>query len=286
MKQGTQEWLDMRKNYIGASDAPILMGVSPFKRSDGLKKTPYVLWMEKLDLLPADKDNPAMKYGREMEESARQAYEEMVGDYVAPKICFHKEINYLMASLDGLSLDGTLAVEIKNANSLDHHLAKTKKVPDKYYPQVQQQMACADLEWMQYFSYHKGEGVVVDVLRDEDYLEELYAKEKEFWDCVKNFKAPALTSNDYHEKDDKWYAQALKLLEVKQKRKELEAAEEEMEGMLREMSEGKNSFFKDVRYTSSLRKGNIDYKKIPELKGIDLEGYRKSSSYTWTISCK
>lgn len=286
MKQGTQEWLDMRKNYIGASDSPIIMGVSPFKRSDGLKKTPYVLWMEKLDLLPHEKENPAMKYGKEMEETARQSYEKIVGDYVAPKVCFHKEISYLMASLDGLSLDGKLAVEIKNANEVDHTLAKTKKVPSKYFPQVQQQMACAGLDGMHYFSYHKGEGVIVEVERDDKYLEEMYAKEKAFWDCIVNFKAPALTDDDYHERDPQWYTLAEKVLTLKDQRKALEKEEKEAEEALRSVSDGKNSFFKDIRYTNSLRKGSIDYRNIPELKGIDLEGYRKSSSSMWTISCK
>lgn len=286
MRQNTPEWLEIRKKYIGASDAPIIMGVSPFKRSDGRKKTPHVLWMEKLDLLPQEKESRAMKYGKQMEESAREAYEKMVGDFFAPKVCFHKEIKYLMASLDGVSIDGKLAVEIKNANYEDHTLAKTNKVPAKYYPQVQQQLACAQLDGMHYFSFHKGEGVIVEVERDDNYLQEMYAKEESFWDCVRNFKAPSLTKDDYHEKDEEWYSKALKLLEIKQRRKDLEKAEKEMETLLIEESAGKNSFYKDIRYTSSIRKGSIDYSKVFELKGVDLESYRKPSSSTWTLSCK
>jgi putative phage-type endonuclease len=284
MKQNTQEWLDMRKNYIGASDAPIIMGVSPFKRADGRKKTPYVLWMEKLDLLPQDTENYAMKYGKEMEEAARKVYEEMIKDYVIPKVHFHKEINYLMASLDGLSIDGKVAVEIKNANYEDHALAKTKKVPAKYYPQVQQQMACAKLDGMHYFSFHKGEGIIVDVERDDTYLEEMYAKEKDFWDCVRNFNAPPLTDEDFHKQDKTWYEFALKLSQLKENKKGIEMEEKELEKMLKEMSDGKNSFFKDIRYTSTVRKGNVDYSKIPVLEGIDLDSFRKPSSEMWRLT--
>ena len=39
--QGTSEWLENRKNHIGASDAPVVMGVSPWD-------TPYKLWENKL----------------------------------------------------------------------------------------------------------------------------------------------------------------------------------------------------------------------------------------------
>lgn len=286
LKQGTPEWLQMRKSYIGASDAPIIMGVSPFKRADGLNKTPYVLWMEKLDMLPAEEETAAMRYGKRMEEPARQAYERLVGDFFVPKIVFHDDINYLMASLDGLSLDGKLAVEIKNANEVDHTLAKTKKVPAKYYPQVQQQIACAGLDGMHYFSYHKGEGVMVEVARDDNYLEELYSKEEEFWDCIRNFKAPALTDNDYHERDLVWYEAAQEIFEIKQQRKDLEKREKEAEQELRKLSEEKNSFYKNLRYTSSIQKGRVDYKAIPELEGVDLDPFRKSNSSRWTLSSK
>jgi len=283
MKQNTKEWLETRKNYIGASDAPIIMGVSPYKRSDGRPKTPYILWMEKLDMLPRDQENHAMRYGKEMEQPAREAYEKMVNDFVSPKVCFHKSINYLMASLDGLSIDGKLAVEIKNANAEDHSLAENKKIPEKYYPQVQQQMACADLDGMHYFSFHKGKGVIVEVKRNDDYLEEMYSKEKEFWECVENFKPPKMTKDDFRERDENWYNQALYLKDIKDQIKELEKKEEEAESILKQISERENSFYKNLRYTCSARKGTVDYSKIPELEGVDLDSYRKKHSQVWRL---
>jgi len=284
MKQQTNEWLELRKKYIGASDAPIIMGVSPYKRSDGRKKTPYILWMEKLDLLPRDAETPAMRFGKENESIARAEYEKKIGDYVTPKVCFHKEIPYLLASLDGISLDGKLAVEIKSANYEDHTLAKTKKVPAKYYPQVQQQMACTGLDHIHYFSFHKGEGVIVEVERDDKYLEEMYEKEKGFWECLKNFKAPELTSDDFHQRDSRWYTNAKRLLDLKEKMKELKEEEKTLEHFLRELSCNENSYFKDLRYASSRRKGNVDYSKIPELKGVDLEAFRKPSAEVWRLA--
>lgn len=284
LSQGTPEWLEMRKNYIGASDAPIIMGVSPFKRADGLRKTPYVLWMEKLDLLPAETETSAMRYGKVMEEPARQAYEKEVGDFFAPKVCFHKDISYLMASLDGLSIDGKKAVEIKNANAEDHMLAKKKKIPKKYFPQLQQQLGCTELDGMDYYSFHKREGVIVEVYRDDDYLEEMYAKEKEFWDFVKNHQPPPLCALDYHKRDLEWVKQAERLLEIKEKRKSLEKQEKEEEKSLRSLSNDENSFFNELRYTKSIRKGRVDYGNIPALEGIELDPYRKPNSSMWTLS--
>ena len=242
--------------------------------------------MEKLDILPQEEETAAMRYGKEMEEPARKSYEEKVGDFFAPKVCFHKDIDYLMASLDGISIDGKKIVEIKNANAQDHALAKTKKVPDKYYPQLQHQLACVGLEGMHYFSFHKGEGEIVEVLRDDEYLEEMYAKEKKFWDCIMNFKAPDLTDNDYRERDKEWHTHASRVLEIKQQLKGLEKEEKEAEEILRTMSQGQSSFFDDLRYTSSIRKGNVDYKKVPELEGVNLEIYRKPSSSMWRLTSR
>ena len=39
--QQSEEWLEFRRSRIGASDAPIIMGVSPWK-------THYKLWVEKI----------------------------------------------------------------------------------------------------------------------------------------------------------------------------------------------------------------------------------------------
>ncbi len=38
--QNTPEWHAFRRKRIGASDAPVIMGISPWK-------TPYQLWIEK-----------------------------------------------------------------------------------------------------------------------------------------------------------------------------------------------------------------------------------------------
>ncbi len=54
--QHSNEWLELRKNKIGASDAPIIMKVSPWK-------TPYRLWEEKLGLTECV-SNQAMKRTR------------------------------------------------------------------------------------------------------------------------------------------------------------------------------------------------------------------------------
>ena len=216
-----KEWLAERKKYIGASDASIIMGVSKWKTNDGRIKTPRLLWEEKLGLTKLDCDNAATRYGKEMEEPAREVYQEMVGEVFEPICVKNEKYPYLMVSLDGLNKNGTKAVEIKNCNREDHELARSGKVPPKYIPQVQMQALGTEFSSVDYFSFHGDEGIIVEAKRDEDYLKLLEKKLAEFWKYVEELKEPPLTEYDYIEKDLEWEAYARELYQVKQQKKEL-----------------------------------------------------------------
>lgn len=279
MQQGSQEWLKLRKSKIGASDAPIIMGVSPWR-------TPYQLWEEKLGMNAGQKENAAMRYGKAMEEVARQAYQEVVGVEVSPEVVFHKEVDYMMASLDGLSSDRQTAVEIKNANADDHAIAKSGSVPEKYYPQLQHQLACLCINQIHYFSYHNGEGVLVVVDKDDSYLEKLYAEEKKFWECVLSLQAPELHNKNYNTTEDAEFIRvASEWKNVTEQIKRLESLEKSYKEQLIERANGSDVRGGGIRVEKSSRKGAVNYKMIPELIGVDLEQYRKSPTECWRISC-
>ena len=63
-KQNTPEWLEFRKNKIGASDIPIIMGLSPYS-------TPLQLWKRKLGFLEEMQMNDCMRFGNENESIIR-----------------------------------------------------------------------------------------------------------------------------------------------------------------------------------------------------------------------
>jgi hypothetical protein len=64
--------------------------------------------------------------------------------------------------------------------------------------------------------------------------------------------------------------------------------DEELEKICREgliyLSNGKSSKGCGISLTKVFKKGNIDYSKIPELKGVDLEKYRKPIQESWRIN--
>jgi len=129
LEQNSQEWLDARKKYRTASEAAIVMGISPFTTPDnfklikaGVKKQYY---------------SAAMKQGHDLEDLVR----EYAGDYFARDFKDECWANGdYMASLDGIA--GDILVELKVSDRTYRDL-KDGITPDYYYAQVQQQLYCS-----------------------------------------------------------------------------------------------------------------------------------------------
>jgi len=276
--QGTPEWLEMRKKYIMASDAPAILGLSPWK-------SVYQVWEDKLGLSLPVEDNWAMKRGRDLEPIAREAYVLETGNMVVPMVLFHDEISYMGASLDGVSDDKTVAVEIKCPGEKDHLLALQGIVPEKYMPQLQHQLAVLAINEIHYFSYKDGETALITVPRDEVFIKRLLAENKKFWKCVENLTPPPLSERDYKKRSDLEWAKAVS--SWKDSKLDLEAAKTR-ESIYREsligMADRTNSIGSGVRVQRVLRMGSVDYKSVPELKDVDLEKYRKESIESWRIT--
>lgn len=275
--QDTPEWEQFRLQKIGASDAPIIMGVSPWK-------TRFQLWLEKTERA-TNKPNQSMLRGKVLEDTARKAFEEKTGLVVFPRVVQSIDHEWMIASLDGIDMDETVVVEIKCAGEVDHALAKQGKIPEKYYPQLQHQLSVTKLEKCFYYSFDGNEGVIVEVTRDSQYIEPLIEEEKKFVECVVNQTAPPLSPKDYRYRDDVvWNERAKKWLQVKHELENIEQEEKRLRDELIELANHQNSQGAGIRLTLSMRKGMIDYRSIPCLKEIDLEQYRKPSSRVWSLS--
>lgn len=276
--QGTHEWLQMRKHNIGASDCPIIMGVSPWK-------TPYQLWEEKLDISKPDLENFAMRRGKEMEAQAREAFEKKTGLIMFPVIMFHPKNEWMLASLDGMDIEQRNIVEIKCPGEEDHKLAMEGRIPDKYYPQLQHQMEVCGLDHVHYYSYREESQFIVDVYRDQNYIDQMIEKELVFLECMQTFVAPEFTDRDYVTKEDElWALTAKQWISVKRAVEDLELQEKELRNHLIYMSGQVNCKGSGIKLSKVVRRGAIDYHTIPEMKGVDCEKYRKPPVESWRLS--
>jgi putative phage-type endonuclease len=176
-EQSSREWLDWRRGGIGASDAPVIMGLSPWQKEGDL----FMLKTGQMAERPA---NDAMERGKRLEPLARQAYAEQTGIAVEPMCVQSRQHDWMRASLDGLSADGQRVIEIKCPGEKDHSLAASGRVPEKYYPQLQHILAVTGLAEIDYWSFRFGHTVLLHVQRDDDFIAALLEKEAAFWAMV------------------------------------------------------------------------------------------------------
>lgn len=274
--QNTLEWIEFRKTKIGASDAPIIMETSPWK-------TPYQLWEEKLGIRE-NMMTRAMQRGTDMEQEARSAFEHNTGILVFPTVKTHAKLSWMIASLDGIDVEEKHIVEIKCPGPVDHQKALDRQVPEKYYPQIQHQLAVTGLSWAFYFSYTRSSSITIEVPRDDKFIDSMIAKESEFYNHMIEFTPPALTERDYIARDDpQWHEYARQYISVKKQLNHLEAHEKALRGQLISLSEKSNSCGAGIRLSRIVRRGGICYDMVPELVDVDLEKYRKSPIEFWKI---
>lgn len=269
------DWLAWRRQGIGSSDAPIVMGVSPYM-------TAYQLWEEKTGkVVKEEKTNFAMNKGNQLEPVARSKYELITGYEMPARMCEHYQYRFLRASLDGFCEELNKGIEVKYQGREVH---ESGIVPDKYMPQIQHQLYVSGAESIDFISYNpecNPDLKIVNVKPDIEWLSHYLTIVLKFWnENVLGDEPPELSDKDYVAVKDKdrlsiQYADLLNTAE--ETRLELEILREKI---LVEVGDRPRAIFGKLKIIKIWKKGNVNYRNIPELKGVDLEKFRgKSSSY-------
>ncbi|MCB1089436.1 MAG: YqaJ viral recombinase family protein [Verrucomicrobiae bacterium] len=178
LEQGTREWLDWRNGGIGGSDASTIMGENRFESAAGLLA-------QKCGPAMAGRMNAAMARGVALEPEARAFYNKTLSVISEPQCVQSLEYEWLRASLDGITPDGSRAVEIKCGRSAYETTARTGCPPGYYYGQFQHLMAVTGLNSIDYCCYFPpGRPIITTVERNQSYIDDLLRKEEAFWKRV------------------------------------------------------------------------------------------------------
>lgn len=278
MDQQCESWHEWRAEGIGSSDAPIIMGMSPWM-------TPFQLWEIKTGRVQrVEEPNFAMQRGNNLEPIARAHYETLYDLEMPATLAQHERYPFLRASLDGFNKDKKIVLEIKCPGAKDHALAKNNQIPEKYKPQLDHQILVTGADRVHYFSFSGTSGVLVDYQPNLERAQKLLTAELEFWKCVEFDTPPPLTPRDYKKiqsPEMKKFIQAWK--RIKKKLNILEPEEARLKKEILKLAEHPRLSGLGVRIQKITRKGNIDYGSIPELKTLDLESFRKPASESWRI---
>lgn len=276
MEQNTDSWLEWRRKGIGASDAPIIMGVSPWK-------TPHQLWEEKMGLTQSQGSYITEK-GHAMEPKAKANFELEQDDDFPTMLAVNTNHNWLRASLDGFNKEKNEIVEIKFSGKEDYENAKKGEVPAKYWPQIQHQLLVTGAKVCHYYSFDGENGVSVPVKPDMDYIEyELFPKLLEFWGLITTKTPPPLTDKDQVIIEDKGLlALADEYIKCDEESKALKKKMDDIKKRLSPAIDHPRAKLGRLAITKAYKKGNIDYENIKELKEVNLERFRKDGTTTVT----
>lgn len=292
LKPNSQEWLDFRKNKIGASDVPIIMGISPWK-------TPLQLWEEKT-LNKTQAPNSAMIRGSRLESDALQWYNikywNLRGIFKT-QILKSNEFPWAMCSLDGFlfyketDLEGKSSefieiVEIKCPGKESHSVALSGHIPDYYYPQLQWQMWITGVKEMDYVSFDGEDGVVLKCQFNQDFFDrKIWPAVIDFKECMDNGIPPkesdkdvCVIIDDELEKAAKLYVEGLDAL------KDLESNLQEIKTYIESKCSSPRNKIGKLLVTKVIKKGSVDNESIYEKFGVNPDEFRKPQTMYWKFT--
>ena len=266
--QGSAEWHQHRRNHRNASETPAVLGVSPWI-------TPYQLWQIKLGLVKQEV-TPAMLYGTQLEPQARAAYEALTGHVMQPLVLVDSEYS---ASLDGITLSGDRVVEIKvpfkGRDSTLWRSVAEGLLPEHYELQVQHQLHVAGADVADVYVFDGREGLLLEVTPQPETWPRIHAGWDEFMRCIGAREAPPLTARDTRVRDDpEWLSAAAAYLELRTAYDVLSAKVDEAKAHLTGLASHAKEQGGGVSVTRLWKRGNIDYQRVPQLAGVDLQQYR------------
>lgn len=278
LDQRSQAWLDYRKQGLGASDIPAIMGINPFRK-------PIDVYNEKLSDKP-NYVNAHMQRGIDHEEEALKQVQVLLGVELSPLCVEHDTLNWLRASLDGYNKERNIIVEIKTPSEKNYE-SQALKVDPMHYCQLQaQSLVTKSTECYLYvYSPETKSGSLKKIDVDYDYQLDILEKATDFWtNNVLKFIPPSCESSDLIEITHAVaFKSAERLSVILESKKLLEKEEKLIKKSLPEYSDGGN--FRVGRIIGRMMEGRKTLDKEAMIKdGIDVSKYEKQGIAFWNIT--
>lgn len=287
-----EEWLKLRSQYIGGSDAAAVVGLNAYASM-------YSLWAEKTGKVPGFAGNLATEVGTFLEEFVAQKFAQETGKKVRKcnQSFLNSEYPFAIANIDREIIGEDAGLEIKTTDSLNLKKFKGGEYPANYYAQMVHYLAVTGKQrWYLAVLIGNKEFKWFTIERDEAEINALMTAESIFWEMVKTDTPPAVDGtvattealkNIYAESDDSicdltaYSANIRQYIDLKKQIKELEELADEAANKIKEFmgsSGGGECDGFNVSWKSQTR-SNFDRKRFEkENPDIDLTGYFKQST--------
>ena len=174
-----EEWLSLRKQGIGGSDAGAVCGVNPYRSS-------FNVYMDKTAQSTNEDDNERMRQGRDLEDYCARRFCEATGLKVhrTNYLYRHSTHSFMIADLDRVIVGENAGLECKTSSAWGAEKWKTlDTVPKSYIIQCQHYMAVMGFDYMYLACVILGtDFVYYRIERDETLITNLIRIEKDFWE--------------------------------------------------------------------------------------------------------
>ena len=287
-----EEWLKLRSQYIGGSDAAAVVGLNAYA-------SPFSLWAEKTGRVPGFAGNLATEVGTYLEEFVAQKFAEITGKKVRKcnQSFLNSEYPFAIANIDREIVGEDAGLEIKTTTELNMKKFKGGEYPANYYCQCVHYMAITGKQrWYLAVLIGNREFKWFTIERDEAEIEALMTAERDFWELVKTDTPPAVDGTAattealktiYEDSDDRnvdlfnYAADLRQYMALNQQIKELESIKDEAANRIKlflgDAGGGECDGF-SVTWKAQTRR-TFDSKRFAEENpGVDLSGYYRSSS--------
>lgn len=173
-----EEWLEIRRNSIGGSDAAAACGQSPWTSQ-------LALWCEKQGMTKDKETNESMRRGTFLEEYVAQRFCEETGKKVKRDnfMYCHDDFPCLTANIDRVIVGENAGLECKTMNdySSNDFDFESGEIPVQYYYQCQHYMMVMNWQYMYIAFSTNFKFVWLKVDRNEDFIKQMQQAELDFW---------------------------------------------------------------------------------------------------------
>lgn len=290
IEQRSPEWFKARKGKITGSQVGAILGVNPYKKpADAMREM-----VRSYHNAPSEfTGNSATEWGTANEESATKQFEmfHSIAPVEETGFHIHPEHEWLGASPDGL-LDENGVIEIKCPyGQRDKNPPVFKSLEDQphYAAQIQIELFCTGREFCEFYQWAPHGDLKETAEFNQLWIDENLPKLKAFHEAYLIERelpnAQRYLEPKHTEVNDEFITDLVtRHSELSEQIKALEVLKKDLFTEIVERCGEKESEINGHKLTLVERKGSIDYKKVPELKGVDLESYRKSGSSYWKLS--
>ena len=191
-RDSREEWLELRKKYIGGSDAASVVGLNDYQ-------SPYALWCEKKGISPAFEGNLRTEVGTYLEEFIAKKFEQETGKKV--QNCNFSLINdqfpWALADVDRMVVGEDALLEIKSTSSLNLKHYRNGDYPARFYVQVMHYLAVTGKS-KAYLAVLIGNNdfKTFEIERDEAEISALMEAEKQFYGYMQSGEEPPANAVD------------------------------------------------------------------------------------------